>query len=429
MLPEPQHQPSSDRVEWRVVGPLCLTVFAVLVHGNALAPLAADVAADLDTTVPLVGQVVTVLLATMGLVGLAAGPLADHIGHRRTMVLGLTILLSSALVMGLAPSVEVMLLGGLIAGVGASTIGVPFAMAATRWSGNGQRRALSRVQSAQTTGSVLGAPLLTAVAAATGWRGAYVVVVATYAVTILLVVRTIAPDATGERGRFSFQTVLEAYRPLAHDPAMRGLYLASALRGIGWFGPLIYLGAFLVDEHGLSLRQVGLVYMIVSGGLFLGTLAAGEWLGRFDLRRAYASTTGCLGLTWLAIYTLPLGTLPTIVMMTLSAFVAGIGWIGLTTLLASETPAGAGTTMTLNVSLYTIASALGVAVGGALISLGGYALLGLAFPAFVLLSALLAGRSPHAADVPSAGEAELREPTWVAAVGASDADCAPRGKV
>ena len=388
MATEPDVRFNTGRPEWRVIFPLYLTVFAILVHGSALSPLAAEVADDLDTTVPLVGQVVTLILAGMGVTALIVGPLADHLGHRRAIVFGLLTLLGSALMMGLAPSLWVMLLGGLLAGIGASIIGIPFAVAATTWHGDGQRRALSRIQSAQTLGTILGAPILTAVASATLWRGAYGVIIATYAAAIVLVLRGVVADPRRERGRFSMQTVLDAYRPLISDPAMRHLYGASAARGLGWFGPLIYLGAFYTDVHHLSLRQVGLVYMISSGGLFLGNLAAGEWLARFDLRRTYAWTTVLLGLGWLVVFTLPLTAVPTVAVVTVTMFSAGVGWVTLTTLMATSTSAGAGTTMTLHVSVYTLASAVSVAVGGALISVWGYWLLGLAFPVFVLLSAL-----------------------------------------
>jgi predicted MFS family arabinose efflux permease len=396
----PSAHPATGRPEWRVIAPLCLTVFVILVHGSALSPLAAEVADDLDTSVALVGQVVTLVLAGMGLAALVVGPLADQIGHRRTIVLGLLTLLASAFAMGLAPSLWVMLLSGLLAGAGASIIGVPFAIAATRWSGDVRLRALSRVQSAQTLGSILGAPLLTAVAAATIWRGAYVVIIAAYVVAILLVLRGVAPDRRPEPGRFSTQTVLDAYRPLASDGSMRQLYASSAARGIGWFGPLIYLGAFYTDVHDLSLRQVGLAYMVASVGLFLGNLAAGEWLARFDLRRTCALTTTILGAGLLATFTLPLSALPTVALVTVTTFCAGVGWVNLTTLMAANTAAGPGTTMTLNVSIYTLSSAASVAVAGALISLGGYTLLGVAFPAFLALSALLVwapARAPAAA--------------------------------
>jgi predicted MFS family arabinose efflux permease len=391
----------SDSPEWRVIFPLCLTVFAILIHGSALSPLAAEVADDLDTSVSLVGQVVTLILVGMGVVALVVGPLADHIGHRRTMVLGLLVLLVSAVVMGFAPSIWVMLLGGLIAGVGASIIGIPFAVAATYWRGDGQQRALSRVQSAQTLGLILGAPILTAIAAATLWRGAYAMIVVTYAVSIVLVLRSLVADPRRERERFSTQTVLDAYRPLLSDHDMRHLYAASAARGLGWFGPLVYLGPFYVDVYDLSLRQVGLAYMIGSGGLFVGNLAAGGRFARFDLRRTCALTTALPGVGWLAVFTLPLTVVPIVALVTVTMFSAGISWVNLTTLIATSTSAGAGTTMTLNVAAYTVASAVSVALAGALISLGGYAMLGIAFPVVMLLSAIMIWAPGHVPVMPA----------------------------
>jgi predicted MFS family arabinose efflux permease len=214
-------------------------------------------------------------------------------------------------------------------------------------------------------------------------------IVATYAVAIVLVLRSLVADPRRERERFSTQTVLDAYRPLLSDHDMRHLYAASAARGLGWFGPLVYLGPFYVDVYDLSLRQVGLAYMIGSGGLFVGNLAAGGWFARFDLRRTCALTTALLGAGWLAVYTLPLGVLPIVALVTVTMFSAGLSWVNLTELIATSTSAGAGTTMTLNVAAYTVASAASVALAGMLISLGGYAVLGFAFPAVLLVSALV----------------------------------------
>lgn len=47
------------RPTWGALLPLCLTVFAVLVHGSAIGPFAKEIARDLGTTVPLIGQVST----------------------------------------------------------------------------------------------------------------------------------------------------------------------------------------------------------------------------------------------------------------------------------------------------------------------------------------------------------------------------------
>jgi DHA1 family inner membrane transport protein len=379
------------RPTWGALLPLCLVVFAVLVHASAIGPFAKEIARDLGTTVPLIGQVSTLLLATMAAGGLLAGPLADHFGHRRVILLGLGLLGLSAAIMGLAPAYPALLVGALVAGTGAPIMGVAVAVAAARYAGDGRREALSRLQATQTSGSILGAPLLTAVAAATIWRGAYVVVLAAYLLAGALIALRLARDPRPV-GHFTARTVLVAYRPLLHDRGMLALYGASTLRALGWMGPFTYLGAFYAERHGLALGRIGLAYMIASIGMFLGNLAAGRWLGGVDLRRAFAATTAFLALCWAAVFTLPLATPQVVAVATVAAFASGIGWIALTTLLAAETAAGLGTTMTLNGSAFALGSALGSAAGGLLIGVGGYALLGVALPATTLAAALLVWR-------------------------------------
>jgi predicted MFS family arabinose efflux permease len=136
--------------------------------------------------------------------------------------------------------------------------------------------------------------------------------------------------------------------------------------------------------------------------MFAGNLAAGRWLAGRDLHRVFAATTALLSLAWCAVYTLPLPAPAAIAVVTLAAGLAGCGWIALTTLLAAETPAGPGTTMTLNSTAFALGSALGSAAGGLLVGLGGFALLGTALPAATLAAALLARRPRRALPHPLA---------------------------
>ena len=389
-MDEQARVPSAPTVTWRALLPLCLVAFATLTHASAIGPLAVAIARDLGVAVPLIGQVSTLIFVAMAAAGLLAGPLADHVGHRSVLLAGLVLLATSAVAMGLAPTYPAMLAGGLAAGVGATVLGIVFAFAASRHAGDARRLALARIQSAQTAGSILGAPLLTAVAAALAWRASYAVVLVAYLTALVLVARGLPRDPR-PNGRFTARAALAAYRPLLADRNMLALYGASVLRAVGWLGPSLYLGAYYVGR-GLSLRQVGLAYMLASGGMFAGNLAAGRWLSGVDLRRAFAAATACLAAAWGVVY---VGTpsLPvTLAAATGAAFASGVGWIALSALLAAETPAGRGTTMALNSALFAAGSAIGGAAGGLLVTLGGYALLGTILPLATLAAALLAWR-------------------------------------
>jgi MFS family permease len=276
------------------------------------------------------------------------------------------------------------------------------------------RRALSRVQSAQTSGSILGAPLLTVVASFTNWRGAFVLVMLTYALTLPQIMRRLKRDepARDDAPPFTVRATLGAYRPVLHSRRMLALYGASALRSIGWFGPVLYLGAFYIQEHGLSIRQVGLAFMIFAIGTLSGTLAAGRFLDGVDLNRAFGVTSCLMAANYFLVFTLQIPTVAVVIVCALAACAAGIGWTSLTTMLASESPAGAATTMTLNVSIFCFAGAASTAFAGLVLALDGYRLLGVVFPLFVLASAALLWRPWTARVSPLRGRwrGRIREP-------------------
>jgi predicted MFS family arabinose efflux permease len=373
---------------WPALAPLCLTAVAAVVQVGALAPLAPAIARDLGTSVALVGQVGTASLATTAAAHLLVGPLADHFGRRRAILLALGALAAGAAGVGLAPAYAALVAAGLVAGLGGTVLGLVAAVAAARHPGAARGRALGRIQGTQTLGVILGAPLLTAIAAAAGWRGGYAVVVVACALAFALVARALPRDPC-PAGRFTGRAALAAYRPLLGDRRMLALYTACALRAAGWLGPWTYLGALYAERHGLSLRQVGLAFMVASGGICAGNLAAGQWLGRVAPRRAFSAATATLAVTWVAVYAAPLGAAPTVALVTIASCAAGIGLTSLTTLVAAETPAPPATTMSLNSAAFAAGSALGMAAGGALIGLGGYTLLGLALPLCPLAAALL----------------------------------------
>jgi predicted MFS family arabinose efflux permease len=76
--------------------------------------------------------------------------------------------------------------------------------------------------------------------------------------------------------------------------------------------------------------------------------------------------------------------------MVLISVAAAICSVGIVTVLAAQSPAGAATTMVLNGSAVNLGSAGGAALSGLLIALGGYRLMAIGLPLFALTAAALA---------------------------------------
>ena len=100
-----------------------------------------------------------------------------------------------------------------------------------------------------------------------------------------------------------------------------------------------------------------------------------------------------MGLAFSAI----LGPLGTVAMLPLAGFAGAFGWVAVAALLTADSPAGAGTTMTLHGSLFNLGAAAGGAIGGLLLAFAGYGALAIGLPIFGLGSALLAWWPGHRA--------------------------------
>ena len=387
-----QDMPAADDADRRVLLALCTASFLASLTFAAPAPFYPEMADDLGVTVPLLGQFSTVMLLLSALFGLAVGPIADRYGHRRVLLVGMVAVALTLLGIGLAPTYPALLGVGAAGGLGdAVVLGLPLAIAGTRFSGEAHRRAVGWTIASLASAPIVGVPLLTLLGSFVGWRPVFAVIGAVALGATWLVRDALPADAprpTGT-GRLDARALLAAYRPLlGHRPTLR-LFGATALRAMCWLGLLNYLGAFLDEELDLSTRLIGVSYMLGGGGYFLGSLAAGGRLGRYPLRPLFAVTTAAMGVLMGVIFATVFGTVAAIGLLPLAGVAGAIGWVALTTLLASETPAGAGTTMVLNGSIFNLGAAGGGAIGGLLLALGGYGVLALGLPVFAIAAALL----------------------------------------
>jgi DHA1 family inner membrane transport protein len=378
-------------INHRVLPALCVSTFLATLTFVVPAPFFPTMARDLGVSVPLLGQVVTTMLVLSAILGLVSGPLADRYGHRRFIVLGLAATAVCLLAFGLAATFPILLVAALAGGLAdAAVFGPSLAVAGTAFTGPAVRRALGWTTASMAGSGIVGVPVLTAVGEFAGWRTAFVVAGCAAAGAAWLGSAWLPRDLHNPGGRLRLQTLLAAYQPLLrHSPTLR-LYAVSMLRAICWYGLLTYIGAFLGQRLGLTTSQIGLAYMLGGSGYFLGSLAAGGPLGRVPARTLLiggnVAMALLLGLTFSAV----LGPMGTVAILPFACFAGAFGWVAIVALLTAESPAGAGTTMTLHGSLFNLGAAGGGAIGGLLVALAGYGALAIGLPIFGFAAALIA---------------------------------------
>jgi len=367
---------------------LYLSAFLSALNFFAPTPFYPQMARDLRTTVPLVGQVVTLMTLLSAGLGLVVGPLADRYGFRWPLVVGLLAVAVGLLGTGLAPTYPILLAVGIVSGLGdALSYSLPFAIAAIHFQGPALRRTIGWTIGALTTAPMIGVPALTSLAAVSGWRLA-LAAAGIAAIAVAWFVAAVLP-ADGQRPAtpLRVRAWLDAYAPLRRHPSSLRFLAVSALRGIWWVGLLTYLGAFLQTVVGLSGRGAGLAYALSGAAYTLGSVAAGR-AGAIPPRAltAASSVVAAALVGPMLVSASPWAAVPLLLVISMAA---GACSVAIVSLLAAESPAGAATTMVMNGSVLNLGSAGGASLAGLLIALGGYHVLAIGLPVFALAAAVL----------------------------------------
>ena len=373
----------------RLLAALCVASFLAALNFFATSPFYPVMARDLDTTVPLLGQVTTLMILISTVLGLAVGPVADRYGYRWPLVIGVLAVAVNLAGIGLAQSYVFVLALSVAGGLAdALVFGLPLAIAGVRYSGDAQRRAMGWTIGSLSSAGIIGTPILTTIGSLAGWRVALVAAGIASVGAAWFIFTSLPPDSRRPTTRFQIREIGAAYAPLIrHRPTLM-LYGTTGLRAITWIGLVTYLGAFLSEELNLGTRNVGFVYMASGIGYAIGSVIGSRAL-ILPPRTVVAISCLCSALAvglllttsnlWMAIG-----------LVIFASFVASFAGIGLASLLATESPAGTGTTMVLNGSMLNLGAACGALIGGVLISTGGYHALGLGLPIFAVIAAILA---------------------------------------
>jgi MFS transporter, DHA1 family, multidrug resistance protein len=385
------------RKDMTILVPVWVTVFAGMFWISSVRPFASDIASALGTSVSMVGQVATLTMLAMAIAGLFSGPVADHIGHRRSMVGGLILMAVAAGMLSASVHIAMLLTAGLVGGIGISmTYGVAMGVVATTFQGDQRRKALGMTQGFASTATIVCAPILTLIATLAVWRGSHLFMMLAIFAAAAIVYNTMPCDARKLREPVSPRVVLRAYAPLWQSRPTLRLFLASGTRGILSMGAAIYIGAFYVDRYGMSLSEVGIASAIEGLGLVAGSVAGGTLASRFRLRPLFAAAMCLIGAGWFAVYALQPPVLAAVATVVGITFLIGVTMTVLTSLIAEESPCGPATTMVLNISAIGFGAAIGAAYGGILIGAGGYAAFGIGTIPFAIVSSLLVWRPASA---------------------------------
>ena len=371
--------------------------FLAALNFFAISPFTTEIAADLDTSVALIGQITMLMILTSAVLGLAIGPVTDQIGHRMPLVAGMVAVGINLIGLSLATNYYLMIALAIVGGFAdAIVFSLPFAIISARLAPDRQARAVSTAFAALSAAPILGTPLLTFVGSLGSWRTALAVAGVVAVAAAFFAYSVIPPDTqTTHRSTIGLRHILDAYLPIWRDPNLSGLMISTLLRSVTWIGAITYLGALFDEQFGLSTRAVGLIFTVTGIGAITGSMIGGRFRGMPLRNLALVAFVG-IGVFTCVVFASDHRALA-IVGVFLAACCSTVGNVTSGSLIMRESRAGAGTTMVLNGTMINFGSALGAALGGLLLHKYGYRGIGIGLPIFSFAAAVILVRTAQSA--------------------------------
>lgn len=393
-----------------VLAALCVASSLSVLNAMILSPFLSGMADDLNTSVALIGQAVTATAVCGALLGLVAGPLADGIGYRKLLLIGILMLALYDVGIALVPSLNALLVVQVFGGISGATVSpLASAIAGTRFTGERRRHAISRIYASASGASIIGFPILTAVGDASSWRWVFVILAFVSLAGLALTLYSVPTDAPTRTSRMRIGDVRQAYMPLLRHRPLALIFLGQFLRGACWVGVLTYVGAFFIDELGLSLGIAGFLWVVLSAGFLIGSLLVNGRLRRYDQRMTFALTATMMGAFGGLMFLAEAPIAVSLALLFLGSLAGGIAEVTAVTIMANETTGLQGATMSLNSSVVRFGTAAGASLGGGLLALGGYPFVAIGLPLVAVLGSAVVWWSRRVPASPSPTSTLVRE--------------------
>ena len=260
-------------------------------------PALPQVAHDLGTTEAGAGLTLTAYFLTFGVAQMIWGPMADAIGRRKPLLIGVAIFLAASVLAALAPDLGTLVAARALQALGAATLmAVPRAVIRDMASGPEAARMMAAIMIVISVSPML-APITGSLVLAFGtWREIFGVLAAASVVSLLLITlvlpETLQPE---DRRPVRVSALLAGAKRLLGDRRFMGLTMIGGF-GMASFFVFLATGAFVYTrEFGLSPTGFSIAFAINAVGFFGASQLAGRLSARFGMQRVIAVAVAGFG--------------------------------------------------------------------------------------------------------------------------------------
>lgn len=246
--------------------------------------------------------------------------LTNRFTRRAAMGVGGAIFSAGALATALLPSLSLVIVGRVLAGVGAAIMGPPVWSFATETAAPHEvGRAVAGVAGMFAAGQVVGVPLGSQIAALTSWRWAFFVTGVFGGLLALLIATRLGPEARTPDKSPLRQAARDSVG-LWRNPFVARLVTANFFAQATRYATYTFAGALLFSRFGLETGQLGLVGAAVGLGSLVGSTLGGRLVDRAHARGGSQPLLNVLYAALMSLAVLVATTSPVL-------WIALVGWV------------------------------------------------------------------------------------------------------
>ncbi|MET3924057.1 multidrug effflux MFS transporter [Devosia sp. 2618] len=250
-------------------GPLSITLYG---------PALPTIVADLGSTEAMGKLSLAVYFGAFALAQLVCGPLSDSLGRRRVTVLFFLLYVMGSLVAAFAPSMEWLLAGRVLQGVGVSVgVALSRAMVRDQFVGGESIRILTLINLILTVAPAVAPTLGSLILLGGNWHLLFLVMAA-YGLALVALIGLAARETHPPERRVPFRPIgiMRNYGTLLSSPAFLLPALVLGLAFGGFYGFSALLPFVMIDGLGLSPFQYAMAMLIQTASFIAGNIVAGR---------------------------------------------------------------------------------------------------------------------------------------------------------
>jgi predicted MFS family arabinose efflux permease len=245
-----------------IIAILAIAQFTIVLDFMVLSPLGAILMPTLKITPAQFGMVVSAYAFSAGASGLLAAGFADRFDRKKLLIFFYIGFILGTLFCGLAPDYTTLLIARIVTGIFGGVIGsIGFAIVTDLFAMEVRGRVMGFTQMAFAASQVLGLPVGLYMANHWGWHSPFLMIVILsliVAIVIIIYMRPINAHLAIQSDRNPFQHLVKT----VSKPLYLKTYGATILLATGGFMLMPFGSAFSVNNLGLTLEQIPLLYMV-----------------------------------------------------------------------------------------------------------------------------------------------------------------------